>query len=232
MEKVKLTKEQKIQDIKEKLLVGAFTLGVMYPLRWICYTYLTTHWIGSFGVLTAFMVTMIYLSKKNKLGKFGFIWKRQIKRFTKGKLGILLFTQSIIALLFFSSLLYFVQYGNNNLVSERDKILNLLHTNGLKDMQFTDVLKTDNLDRGMEMSSALLHSDIYEQLPKALAGAVQYYSIHPQIFIHDISLISSVENSIMSNNVESFLLILIVEELETFGFLIYFRFIFKPVVTT
>lgn len=87
-------------SIKENLITVGFFTGILFPLRMLFYSYLSSYWIGSFGIITAVTLTLLYLAKKGKLGKFGNIIIRRFYKRAKGKSGIgaIIFSSVIIYL--------------------------------------------------------------------------------------------------------------------------------------
>src|SRR3990167_8438 len=128
MEKIK---PRRLEDLKEKLLtIGVFT-GIFLPARLLFYNYVSDYWLGSFGLITGILLTMMYLEKKNKLGYLGKIVNRQILSFSKGKYGIF----AIIILIFYIYLFSLYIYGINNFNPElKDNILTALAAEGYEDL--------------------------------------------------------------------------------------------------
>jgi len=103
-----------IQDIKEKLLLLGITAGLFLPIRMIFMTYVTEHWLGSFGLVTVFGLSFIYLIKKNKLGRVGRIFERQMRKTIGGKAGKYVIAFTIVFLIYFGTSIFLMDRGNSN----------------------------------------------------------------------------------------------------------------------
>jgi len=116
-------------DIKEKIIFLIITTALFLPIRFIFFTYVSDYWLGSFAAIMILMTLMLYLVKKNKLGYLGKIWKKQLLKIAKGKLGILLMIQSIIVITVFSGLLYITDINGD--VNGLDEIGNQMRDDGI-----------------------------------------------------------------------------------------------------
>ncbi|MGI0061995.1 MAG: hypothetical protein ACREBA_06045, partial [Nitrosotalea sp.] len=74
----------KLPDIKEKLIVFGVITGIFLPIRMVFYAYFSAHWIGSLGLVSSLMFVLIFLAHKQKLGRFGNLFLRQITKTIKG----------------------------------------------------------------------------------------------------------------------------------------------------
>ena len=99
------------KDLKEKLIILSVTTGVFLPLRVFFSSYVYDHWLGSLGLVSAIGILFVVLIKKNKLGKFGEIFERQMKKTIGGKTGKYVIGFSIMFLLYFGGSLYFIDRG-------------------------------------------------------------------------------------------------------------------------
>lgn len=99
-------------DLKEKLIVlGAYS-GIFLPIRIIFAAFVSDHWLGSVGLVSAFGVLMVVLIKKNKLGTFGKIFERQMKKTIGGKTGKYVIIFAVLFSLYFGTSLYLMERGN------------------------------------------------------------------------------------------------------------------------
>ena len=72
----------------EGLIVFAVITGILLPVRLFFVAYVSDNWFGSFGVIGAISILLLTLAKKDKLGKFGQMFNRQIEKFQHGKKAI------------------------------------------------------------------------------------------------------------------------------------------------
>ena len=129
------------QSIIESLVFLGFSMGVFLPVRLLTVTYLSTWWVGSFGMITLTLIILLYLVKRNKLGWVGRIWQKKLHRLARGKLGIFAIVQSVLFILMFSSIVFLTDMnrGTEEVVAvklemEADGINNLaqLTTRGIE----------------------------------------------------------------------------------------------------
>lgn len=99
-------------DLKEKLIVLGVSSGIFLPIRIIFAAFVSDHWLGSVGLVSAFGVLMVVLIKKNKLGKFGEIFERQMKKTIGGKTGKYVIIFAVLFSLYFGTSLYLMERGN------------------------------------------------------------------------------------------------------------------------
>jgi hypothetical protein len=197
----------RLEDLKEKLLtIGVFT-GIFLPARLLFYNYISDYWLGSFGLITGILLTMMYLAKKNKLGYLGKIVNRQILSFAKGKYGIF----AIIILIFYIYLFSLYIYGINNFNPElKDNILTALAAEGYEDLDSI----AENVDKltwiGPGTQLVPLFSLVIIFIPNNL-GYVVY----------------SIMNDYTDGWMLHFVTVFLVEELEALGLVIYFRYVHR-----
>ena len=192
-------------QIKEKLLTVCFFTGIFLPTRLLFYTYVSQYWLGSFGLISGIMITLMYFSNKGKLGRIGEIVNRQVNQYTKGKFG--LFT--IFMLVFFIYVFSLTIYGINNApIQTKTQMNSVLTGAGVTDL---GSLQTSNLrwtgpgeDFGMLYSLAIILT------PNNLG-----YSLY------------SILNDMTNGWILHFTTVFLIEDIEAFGLLVYFRYVRK-----
>jgi hypothetical protein len=222
--KINLTKEEikkiKSQDMKERALIFFTMTLALLPIRYLFYTYVSKHWLGSFGLMTGVAILLIILTNKNKLGKFGKIWQRQIKKIARGKIGIFLFIQASFMIAFYAGYLYFIDLGNNEFKIQKEQVQNSFNQANIK---ITNMGSKDFVT-AMYFFKVAFHQLMTD--PQARQSFIHYYS-DPRNIYHDLGLSTSMANDISKGNLESFSVIFMVEQVEQLGLLIYFRFFYK-----
>ena len=120
------------QSILESLFVAGVFLGILFPLRFIFYHYLSHYWIGAFGITSVVMFLILYLSNKGKLGKAGRIIIKRIEKRARGKTvkGLIIFNCFI--LYFWSLVVVGATYADPIVVSTITKANNDM---GIKNTQ-------------------------------------------------------------------------------------------------
>ena len=192
-------------DIKEKIIFVAFSTGIFLPVRFFFYTYVSTWWVGSFGLISVIMVVLLYLTKKEKLGYFGRIWKKQIYKISKGKLGIIIMIQSVIMIMVFSTIVYITDFNQNTPEVQRMiAILEGRNMTSLDDVllssEFADNIRSKTLEGWYLVIVEMINNPVIVGQSYALIDyTVQGWHQHINI-------------------------VLLVEEIETLGLIVYFRF--------
>lgn len=191
------------------LIVWGILTGILFPVRLIAVQLLGNHWIGSFGFLTIVSLSIIYLSKKNKLGWFGRLFIQQMLRLQRKKRRFVTFGFCVFSILLLSTFLYATQNGT----SDEQKIKS----------QITQIYKDKNktLDLNSVLSSAKdLSSTDY------IKGV--YIMFYLMFFHFDIfSDIMSIMDDISGHNYSHFAMIMLVEQFEVLGILILYNRLFK-----
>lgn len=184
------------QDLKESLLVFGIFTGTLLPLRLVFYDYLSHYWLGSFGLTSAFVFTIFYLSKKGKLGKIGKMIIHKLEKRAKGKLGKFIICFSIGAIYFWSLAVSGSLYGND------EKAMNQLNSIGVKDMQSLETKTGNTIDP--------------KQVPLALLVLFTPNDVSRMAF--------KVMNELSNGWVLTFGSVFLIDEIEVLALALYFRY--------
>lgn len=197
---------QKLKDFIETFSVGIILLFVLLPIRILFVRYVADDWLGSFGLITAFSLLILYLSKKNKLGWFGRAYTRQMFKVHKGKRRIFVYSQLAIGFIFFTGTIYAIQLGDSFYVEEKTLVI--------------EGLDVKNMDELIKQSQ----DDIrLRDLP--LAIMVFFYMVLFRFDLFAIMLASL--NEISNGWVMHFATVFLVEDVELIGILILTKFTIK-----
>jgi hypothetical protein len=193
------------RNILEGLIVFGVMTGILLPVRLFFVTYVSTDWFGSFGLISAISVTIVILTKKEKLGSFGKMFERQINKLQKGKKAKLVYGQSVIFLLILGGTIFAIEQGNTIYADLKEQILD-------ENQEFSDpeeiLKKTGELEAQDWMFGML-------------AMFLAIFFAFPQL-----SAVLAVLNDSFDGWVLHFYTVAFVEYLEMFGILIYFRYSF------
>ena len=190
-------------DFKEKAATALFFTGIFLPIRLVFYSFVSEVWIGSFGLITGVMITVMYLANKNKLGKIGNIVNRQVHSFSRGKIGLL----SIFYLVFVIYLYSLVIYGIENPPLERKaEFVAVLEKEGITDLESASTAENIGWS-GPAASYGILFSIIIILIPNSIGFAL-------------FSIINDWTNGWMIH----FSTVFLIESLEVLGLILYFRF--------
>jgi len=162
---------------------------------------------------------MTYLSHKDKLGSFGRMWKKQLVKIAKGKLG----TISIITALFTLSFYMFSLYSFN--VGQ-----------GMEAYQIViNILTEEELNLSMDMgrnfeilNDANNNMDIIDTLENAFDGANILVNSTPEQALNSIILAMAILDAWSGGWFQHFYIVFFVEEIERLGITLYFRYGYKP----
>lgn len=126
-------KPSRKQEIVETLVVFAVMTGLLLPVRLVFYTYVSTYWFGSFGLVSAISVLMVVLVKKKKLGRFGQMFENQMRKVQRGKRKILAYGQAALFLLLLGGTIVAIELGNSTYLDIKTQLLERLE--GIDDPQ-------------------------------------------------------------------------------------------------
>lgn len=194
-------------DVKEKAIFLGITMGIFLPVRVFFYTYVSTWWVGSFGIMTVILILMLYLVKKEKLGYVGRVWKRQIMRISKGKLGAF----TICSLLFSITALSFIVYVTdiNRNTEETDTFVKML----IEEQGIIGIFDLYSIDR-LERMTGTSPQEWYD------AFVILYE--HPKI----LGVMYAVIDKMTFGYHQHFNIVWLVEACESLCLVLYFRFFY------
>jgi len=190
-------------DLKEKLIVFAVMTGIFLPVRLLFYTFISPHWLGSFGLVSAIAALMYVLVKKKKLGWFGRLFERQMGRITTGRTGKIVFISVIFFLLYFGSTIFLIDRGNTIYLEEKNMILQVF-------------LDSQQLQNSRTFEEKLESIDLEKQT-QIWFGAILDFD-------HVFSIIYAVVNDITKGWILHFHTVFFVEQIEITAMLFFYRF--------
>lgn len=112
----------RLQTIKEMAIVWGTMTVIFLPVRFLFVTYVSDSWYGSFGLISGISILILILTLKNKLGWFGEMFKRQMRRLHSGKLGKIITIQVIFYLIFFGTFVFSIEMGNSYYSDLKDEL--------------------------------------------------------------------------------------------------------------
>ncbi len=209
-------KPERIQDIKEKLLVGAVFTGIFLPARVFFFTYISQYWLGSFGLISGIAGGIFILAYKNKLGVFGRIWMRQIVKISRGKIGIFLIGQAIFGLSVYAGYIYFIEEGRTTYAEDIMFFEQFLNQNNLT--AYT-LLADTNLDDFETGANAIVDTAKDPKFQEVIFDPEQLHFL--------LSMSFYIANSLSEGWILHFNLVFVVEQTEQLLILLYFKFFYK-----
>ncbi len=195
----------KLPDIKEKLIVFGVITGIFLPIRMVFYAYFSAHWIGSLGLVSSLMFVLIFLAHKQKLGRFGNLFLKQMTKTIKGKSGKIAIVFSLVLIAYFASTLVWIERGNTTYSDEKRLVSDMIFSNyDVNKMSPSDIHTIVNIKQGTIFDTSIV---IYAD--------------------HIISMTYAIMNDMMGGWLVNLDTILLVEQFEFLGFLIIYRKIYN-----
>ena len=177
--------------------------GLLLPIRLFFVMYVSDNWFGSFGLISVISITVIILTKKRKLGKFGEMFDRQLSKLQHGKRAKIVYGQSILFLLILGGTIFAIEQGNSTYVELKNEIL--------KENE-------DFSDAGQILAKAEKIS-FQEWINGFIGMSLAIFFAFPQL-----AAVFAVLNDSSDGWVLHFYTVAFVEYMELFGILLLFRF--------
>ncbi len=196
------------QDRKEFLLVFGVMMFVMLPVRFLLVEYVSDNWWGSFGAISAIAVLMVILVKKNKLGRFGKMFERQmLKLHQKGLRRKVVFGNMIFALIVTGLLIYSINAGDTIYLDTKMEVVEQAGGEEALQEQLGDIDKMYEQITPEQILLALI------AIPYLLVAQFPYFAS-----------LWAIENDLTHGFLLHFATVAFVETLEFFGILMFYRF--------
>jgi len=104
----------------ETLIVFGTITMILFPIRLLFVTYITDNWFASFGIIAAISLTMVFLAKRNKLGKFGELFVRVMRKWNSGKRQYFLYLPPILLLIVSVGIILLINMYDSNIDSDSE----------------------------------------------------------------------------------------------------------------
>ena len=197
------------KDLIEKLIILGVTTGIFLPLRIFFSAYVYDHWLGSLGIVSAIGILFVVLIKKNKLGKFGQIFERQMKKTIGGKTGKYVIGFSILFLVYFGASLYFIDRGDTVYFDDKEIFYTMISSG--------EEIKAENIPI------------------EKLNGPEPFLGNDDLMWISSLDYGLSIAYALMDEAADGwlshFIVVIFVEQLEVLGLLYFYRRTYKQVVS-
>ena len=203
----------KITDRWEALIVFLVMTGIFLPVRFVFVTFVSDHWFGSFGMVSAFAVIIVILSRKGKLGKFGEMFQRQMMKIHTGKRRKLIYAHLALSVFIMGLSVVSINLGNTIYVDQKNEIIQIAELHGESLKEPADVHRL-----AQELKET--HS---EQILASLAAM-------PVLLIYQFPYFAglmAIENDLTSKFFLHFSTVGFVEVLELIGVLIFYKVTLK-----
>ena len=197
----------------EAVIVFLVMTGIFLPVRFVFVTFVSDHWFGSFGIVSAFAITMVVLSKKGKLGKFGEMFQRQMMKIHTGKRRKFIYTNMALTVFITGLSIVSINLGNSTYLDQKNEILEMADLQGQSLREPAD----------MQQLTEEFHEISTAQLLEALVAM-------PILLIYQFPYFTglmAIENDLTSGFFLHFSTVGFVEVLEMIGVLIFYRVTLK-----
>ncbi|QLH06851.1 hypothetical protein [Nitrosopumilus ureiphilus] len=115
----------------EFLIVSLSLIAILIPLRIISKIIFEEELLGSLGLISIVLGMMLFLSKKEKLGRFGKMFIRQIIKNHKGKRKWFMYIQTALFLSIGILTVFSIHMGNNEYYILKEQIITEFHRQGI-----------------------------------------------------------------------------------------------------
>lgn len=178
-------------------------LLILLPVRLVWYNFISTSWIGSVGIISGITIMMVYLSEKNKLGKFSGMFKRQMYKFHKGKRKYYVYTMTAIQFFLLINILYAIEVSNTDYKQTKTEVAAL-------------VPNYANIEQVIKDSGKVQPQDYL----MAFVAWGWLYIYHYDVYVSLISIL----NDITHGYLQHFSFVFLIECIELTGVIFYTRF--------
>ena len=195
-------------DLKEKLIILSITTGIFLPIRVLFTAYVSEHWLGSLGLVSAIGLLFVFLIKQNKLGWFGKMFEKQMKKTIGGKTGKYIIAISVLFLIYFGTSLYFIDKGNTVYFEDKEIFSSVMSSNDFS----IDDMPVEKLNG-----------------PQPLLNIVDIQLITN--FDYAISIAYAIMDDTTDGWLSHFIVVVFVEQLEMIGLLCFYRNTFRQKIS-
>lgn len=106
------------QLIKNNLIFLGASLGIFLPIRLGFSEFVSDHWLGNLGIVSVTGMILIVLIRKNKLGRLGHVFEKQLISSITGKTGKFIIIASTIFLVYFGTTIVLIERGNTTYLDD------------------------------------------------------------------------------------------------------------------
>lgn len=191
-------------DLKEKCILIGVSAGIFLPFRLLASQYLAEHWLGNLGFATSVSLLLLFLTKKNKLGRFGEILKNQIRKTVWGKSSGVIIFLLLGFMIYFGSVIVLVNQGNTTYRDDKEAL-------------FHDIFNKESVKPHLKLNGPG-------------ANSAEFAGISQIRYVEYVFAISyAILNDLTGDWLASIHLILFMEQVEMVGLFWLYRKMFRPI---
>lgn len=191
------------KDLKEKAIILGFTSAIFLPVRLLVGQFLLDHWLGMLGIASLISVGLVVLVKKDKLGRIGQIFQKQMTKTLWGKSAKWIVLTLVLFSAYFGTTILLVEKANTEYFEDKQIIANGLST---------------QIDG--KVISKLQGPQVHDMFGIAQLQNIEYFLAISYAMINDST----------GGWLVNLHLIMFVEQIEILGLLWFYRRAFKPQV--
>lgn len=189
-------------DLKEKFVILGFTIAIFLPIRLLAGQFFLDNWLGMLGIASAISISLIVLVKKEKLGKLGHIFKKQMTKSLWGRPAKFIIIGLVLFSAYFGTTILLVERGNELYLHDKQII-----AENFAKKRFDE-----------ETISHLTGPQVQDVIGIAQIQYLEYF----------LAISYSMLNDTTNGWLVNMHLILLIEQLEALGLLWFYRHSFRP----
>jgi len=207
------------QDFIEKTIVSLGFVAIFLPLRFFFYYYVSQYWLGSVGLISLVVGVITYLSYKDKFGKFGRLWKKQINKIARGKLGTIVLILGVFFSIFFGFAIWAFEAGKD---SEAYQISIII-------LEEQELMLSMDPEEAIETFAEVGRRTDLDTFNTANQNLAELWAEDPVLFVDTMVVLLAVINTWVGGWLGHLYVILFVQEIEQVALIVFFRWFYHPV---
>lgn len=204
------------QDFIEKTIVSLGFVAIFLPLRFFFYYYVSQYWLGSVGLISLVVGVITYLSYKDKFGKFGRLWKKQINKIARGKLGTIGLILGVFFSFFFGFAIWSFEAGKDSEAYQISVII----------LEEQELMLSMNPEEAIETFAEVGRRTDLDTFNRANQNLAELWEEDPILFVDTMIVLLAVINTWVGGWLGHLYVILFVQEIEQVFLIIFFRWIY------
>jgi hypothetical protein len=191
----------------QTVIVSISIIAILLPVRILFVKFISTNWLGTIGIMTVIFGTILYLSRKQKLGWYGRVFEERLTKITRGKRRILVWIITGFTIYFLAASIYGIESSNDQYKELKDSLKSSIP----KDQQNMEYMVMQTKDVPLEY------------YPIALGLVMLTFFFRFDLYAAMMGYINDVTGGYFLH----LMTIMFVEEVEVIGFLIFYRYFLK-----
>ncbi len=196
-------REKCVNHHLENLTIGVFFLALFIPVRLVFWTYVTDHWLGSVGIVTAILALLIYGANRGKLGYLGRLITKKIDKIRTHRMIPFLAVLNVLVLIVYGTILVAIAQG--------------------PDPAMVEAMQTTPGEGVSNMEDVRNQLAIWEPGPGEILDTILELLVLPALDFGMFASLIYVVDDVTGNWLSHFVIVFFVETLESLAIILYFR---------